>query len=143
MNLQATSVTYNSISLGWDMIPFLYRNGPNFQYIVAYRVASSSPPSLTIAVTTNAATLQNLMPFTTYAIYVQGENSAGRGMQSTMLNITTLPAREYMPPYICITDALKPHTVHNTYLTHCVHALCMCTCNLKISACYHDVTTSI
>lgn len=100
MNLMSPSQTYNSISLQWDGIPFLNQNGPNFQYIVFYRVYNSGDSPLSINAKADNATISNLMSFTVYSIFVQAQNSIGTGPSSDTINVTTLAARELTLSFI-------------------------------------------
>ena len=76
------------------MIPFLEQNGPNFQYVVFYRVYGSAEMPLNITATANTATIQNLMSFTMYSIFIRAQNDVGMGPPSLTIQVTTLAARE-------------------------------------------------
>lgn len=93
-NLISPSQTHNSISLQWDRIPFLDQNGPNFRYAVFYRVFGSGDSLTNITAETNTTTIQNLMSFTTYSIFIRAQNDIGVGRPSNTIQARTLAARE-------------------------------------------------
>ena len=93
MNLNAVSIEAFYVSIEWEGLNFLDRNGPDFSYNVSYNVQGSSDGG-SIAVNQNSTVIMGLKGFTTYEITVAGQNSVGLGPLSDPLTVTTIEGSE-------------------------------------------------
>ena len=94
-NITTTDITYNSVSLYWEMIPYLTRNGPNIRYIITLQVQGSSDSPRIITREPNTAFIGGLTSLTTYDIFITASNSEGNAMvMSQTVQFTTLATRE-------------------------------------------------
>ena len=95
MNLTAVNIEAFYVSIQWEGLNFLDRNGPDFSYNVSYNVQGSSDGG-SVAVNQNSTVIMGLKGFTTYEITVAGQNSVGLGPLSDPLTVTTLEGSEYI-----------------------------------------------
>ena len=83
------TVTASSITVHWEEVPCLHRNGQ----ITGYRVQAvrngMTEKSINVASNTRQATISRLSPSTLYTVQVAAVNSAGTGPYSTGINIRT------------------------------------------------------
>ena len=84
-NLRKTFVTFQSITLAWDELSCLDRNG----VLTGYRIEYGTTTSEVVAGTTFTAT--GLASDTNYTFQVAGLNSDGRGILTTIIP-RTLPS---------------------------------------------------
>ena len=108
-NITTTEITYNSISLYWEMIPYLNQNGPNIRYIITLQEQGSSDPPRIITRATNTAFIVDLLTLTTYEIFITASNSEGNALiMSQIVQFTTLARRE------CVVQQAHPCLVQYT-----------------------------
>lgn len=87
--LRSTDISSGSISLRWDQVSCLDRNGPIQQYSVSYGILESSQ-RINVVSTSTQLTITNLVSDSTYVIQVAASNVAGLGPNSRPL-ILVLP----------------------------------------------------
>ena len=84
------NVTSSSITVQWEMVPCINRNGDIAGYLVQYeQVGSGSPHTLTVSEGGILTTIQSVMSSTNYSIQVAAENSAGTGPYSDRIVVET------------------------------------------------------
>ena len=83
MIVMPPTVSSRSITVNWNEIPCIDRNG----MIIRYDTAFGSLGDGTIS--GRSFTANGLAPFTNYTFQVRGVNSAGPGPYSDLINITT------------------------------------------------------
>jgi hypothetical protein len=96
MNLTAVNIEAFYVSIQWEGLNFLDRNGPDFSYNVSYNVQGSSDGG-SVAVNQNSTVIMGLKGFTTYEITVAGQNSVGLGPLSDPLTVTTIEGTSSQP----------------------------------------------
>ena len=74
----------SSITIQWEMVPCIYRNGDITGYSVQYGVMGSESPQIMDVTRSDAlhTTISGLRPSRTYSIQVAARNSAGIGPYS-------------------------------------------------------------
>ena len=77
------TVSSRSVTVNWNEIPCIQRNGRIITYDTAFG------PSGGGTISGRSFTANRLMPFTNYTFRVRGVNSAGPGPYSDLINITT------------------------------------------------------
>ena len=88
-------VTYNSVNLAWEMIPYLRRNGPTIQYIVTLQQQSGTGVPRIVTRDATAASITGLMSFTAYEVFITTSNALGNAMTTSQtVQFTTLAARK-------------------------------------------------
>ena len=82
----------SSITVQWEMVPCIHRNGDITGYSVRYgEVGSGSTQTMSVSGdSVTEATVSSLMPSTTYSIQVAAETSAGTGVYSDPIHQLTL-----------------------------------------------------
>ena len=91
-NITTSDVTSSSITLKWGSIKCIQRNGDITGYLVRYAVEESGI-TLNASVSggdTTKATISGLNAATTYSIEVAAVNSAGIGVYSAEIIVTTI-----------------------------------------------------
>ena len=88
--MTALNVTATTISLTWQPLNFLDRNGVIIYYTVKYNSTLRNDSGIEqISGSTMSITLSNLIPYTTYNITIAASTSAGRGPESPIQFVTT------------------------------------------------------
>ena len=82
--MSPTVVSSRSITVNWNEIPCIQRNGRIIRYEVELR-----PPVEGTTISGRSFTANGLTPFTNYMFRVCGVNSEGPGPYSDLINITT------------------------------------------------------
>ena len=83
-SVRVSAVTSSSITVQWEAVDCIHRNGDITGYSVRYGVVGSGSTQ-TMSVSGDSvtkATISSLMLSTTYSIQVAAENSAGTGVYS-------------------------------------------------------------
>ncbi len=88
-NVMPTITTSRSITVTWDTITCIERNGIITSYTVEF--GPSGNPTMRTGITelTFTASTNGLTPFTNYTFQVAGVNSVNTGMYSNIISITT------------------------------------------------------
>ena len=84
-----SEVTFSSITVQWEAVPCIHRNGDITGYSVQYREVGNGSTQ-TFLVLGDKVTVSNLMSFTIYTIEVAAVNSEGIGPVSYPLIVDTL-----------------------------------------------------
>ena len=84
-----SAVTSSSITVQWEAVDCIHRNGDITGYSVRYGVVGSGSTQ-TVNVSGASVTISNLMSSTNYSIQVAAENSAGRGVYSDAITVDTV-----------------------------------------------------
>ncbi len=92
-NVMPTIITYRSITVTWDTITCIERNGIITSYTVEF--GSSGNPTMRTGITALTFTANGLTPFTNYTFQVAGVNSVNTGMYSNIISITTNEASKH------------------------------------------------
>ena len=79
-SVSVSSVAFSSITVQWEMVPCIHRNGDITGYSVQYTGGGSTQ---TMSADTLMVTIRELMSSTEYSIQVAAVNSAGTGVYST------------------------------------------------------------
>ena len=77
------TVNSNSITVNWNEIPCIQRNGRIIRYETAFGPLGEG------TISGRSFTANRLMPFTNYTFRVRGVNSEGSGPYSDLIIITT------------------------------------------------------
>ena len=77
------TVSSRSITVNWNEIPCIQRNGRIIRYEVEFG------PAVEGTISGRSFTANGLIPFTNYTFQVHGVNSAGSGPYSDLITITT------------------------------------------------------
>ena len=83
MIVMPPTVSSRSITVNWNEIFCIQRNGRIFRYEVEFR------PSGEGTISGRSFTANGLIPFTNYTFRVRGVNNAGPGPYSNLITITT------------------------------------------------------
>ena len=86
--VRATSTSTN-ITVHWDPVDCIHRNGDITGYLVRYGKESAEGERIVEMVSGNKTTITGLMPSTLYSIQVAAVNCAGTGVYSDVLNMLT------------------------------------------------------
>lgn len=86
-NVRSTGATFSSITLSWDELDCVNRNGEITGYLIEYNFETTYTNT-----TRPFFTNTGLSPETTYSFRVAAVNSNGTGTPSTSINATTLPS---------------------------------------------------
>ena len=105
--LRVNSTTSTSISIAWEEIPCLQRNGMILRYVVSSCIATASSCSLSIVVsniTNRVLTITDLIPRTSYNIAIRADtedlNNAYSGQYSSPLTAeSAVPDGQYSVLY--------------------------------------------
>ena len=90
-----SAVTSSSITVQWEMVPCIHRNGDITGYLVQYtRGGSTQTVSVSGDSSGGMVTISGLSPITMYLVQVAAVNSAGTGDYSDSMMIST-PESEY------------------------------------------------
>ena len=81
--VMSPTVSSRSITVNWNEIPCIQRNGRIIRYEVEFG------PSGEDNISERSFTANELTPFTNYTFQVRGVNSEGPGPYSNLINITT------------------------------------------------------
>ena len=81
--VMSPTVSSRSITVNWNEIPCIQRNGRIIRYEVEFG------PSGEGTISGRSFTANELTPFTNYTFQVRGVNSEGSGPYSNLINITT------------------------------------------------------
>ena len=88
-SVTAGTVTVNSITVQWEEVPCLHRNGEITGYTVVARTSGEVVKSVNVDVDDGReATVSGLTPNTQYSVSVVAVNSAGTG-PDTSIDVTT------------------------------------------------------
>ena len=92
-SVSISSVTSSSITVQWEMVPCIHRNGDITGYSVRYGIQGQSTQTMPVPGDSSGGTYEitGLQPSTTYSIQVAAINSAGTG--------------DYSDPYLITTDS--------------------------------------
>ncbi len=88
-----TDITSRSITVTWDTITCIERNGIITSYTV--EVGPSGNPTMRTGITELTFTANGLTPFSNYIFRVAGVNSANTGRYSDIITITTDEESKY------------------------------------------------
>ena len=80
------TVSSRNITVNWNEIPCIQRNGRNIRYEVEFGPSGGVTTSM---ISGRSFTANGLTPFTNYTFQVHGVNSEGGGPYSNLINITT------------------------------------------------------
>ena len=94
MIVMPPTVSSRSITVNWNEIPCLQRNGRIIRYEVEFG------PSGEGTISGRSFTTNGLIPFTNYTFRVRGVNSEGFGPYSDLIIITTSEAGNIKEGYI-------------------------------------------
>ena len=90
-SVRTFSDSSSSITVQWEMVPCIHRNGDITGYSVQYGVVGSgSTQTVSVSGDTRQTTIFGLRPSRTYSIQVTAVNSAGTGLYSAPTNQLTL-----------------------------------------------------
>ena len=109
-NLQNSSVTSTSISVRWDALSCVDRNGGIPDYRIEYGTTTSTLPGTSF-------TANRLRPSTTYNFRVAGVRGSQTGLYSSTLSIMTLPATD--PPLTAMLTGSVSQTLGASYTLTC------------------------
>ena len=109
--MSATS-TSSSITVQWEMVPCIHRNGNITGYSVQYTGGGSIDSTPVPGGSVMEATISGLVPSTTYSIQVAAVNSAGTGDYSDHVIIETHSQSKYYT---------KSNLVYMLYVGHYSH----------------------
>ena len=85
----ASAVITSSFTLQWEEVECIHHNGDITGYLISYGVDGDSSPRQTVNALTTEQPITGLYPSTTYAIQVAAVNSAGTGVYSDQISVTT------------------------------------------------------
>ena len=91
-NVRTIGATFSSVTLTWDKLDCVDRNGELTTYRIEYDTTTSNITGNDTNTTTTTFTVTGLNPNTTYMFRVAGVNSNGTGIQSTTVYESTLPS---------------------------------------------------
>ena len=80
------TVSSRSITVNWNEIPCIQRNGRIIRYEVEFGPSEKGTTSM---ISSKSFTANGLIPFTNYTFQVHGVNSVGSGPYSDLIIITT------------------------------------------------------
>ena len=83
-SVTAGTVTANSITVQWEEVPCLHRNGEITGYTVVARTNGEVVKSVDVDVDGREATVSGLNPNTLYSVSVAAVNSAGTGPDTSI-----------------------------------------------------------
>ncbi len=86
-NVVSTIITFRSITVTWDTITCIERNGIITSYTVEF--GPSGNTTMRTGITELTFTANGLTPYTNYTFQVAGVNSVNTGIYSNILTITT------------------------------------------------------
>ena len=95
----SSTVTSTSITVVWEDINCIYRNGRITSYDVMYGVLREAM-MMRSGISERSFTADDLRPFTNYTFQVHGVNSVGSGQYSAPKIITTAEAGNLLYSYI-------------------------------------------
>ena len=105
LNVSITDVTSTTITVTWDEVPAIERNGIITEYEVEYNQSTFDVNSTqTVNVTSRMVELTDLHEFVNYLIRVRAYTSVGPGPYSSAINRTT-------------DQDGQSHNCHNTIVT--------------------------
>ena len=115
MIVMSPTVSSRSITVNWNEIPCIQRNGRIIRYEVEFR------PSREGTISGRSFTTNGLTPFTNYTFHVCGVNSEGPGPYSFLITITTSEAGNIDESninykHICKNDAYDVQCVSGSLL---------------------------
>ena len=87
-SVNVSAVTSSSITVQWEAVDCIHRNGDITGYSVRYGEEGSGSTQ-TVNTTVTEATIHGLMSFTNYSIQVAAENSAGSGDYTDPITVET------------------------------------------------------
>ena len=93
-NLRNISATFINITVAWDELSCMYRNGKLTGYIIAYGTTTINNTVAVTGASNTTFTAVGLDSNTTYMFKVAGTNTNGTGVYS---NTTTINTKE-LPP---------------------------------------------
>ena len=89
ISVSISEVSTSSITFQWDPVDCIHRNGDITGYLVRYGVEGDEGMRQTESTSATEHTITRVEPSTTYSIQVAAVNSAGNGVYSNQLSITT------------------------------------------------------
>ena len=89
-NVRSTGATFSSITLRWDELGCVDRNGPLTGYRIEY--STTNTETVTAGASNTSFTVTGLDPSTTYVFDVVAVNSNHIGTATTTINSMTLPS---------------------------------------------------
>ena len=101
-SVSISAVTSSSITVQWEMVPCIHRNGNITGYSVQY-TGGGSTQTMSVSADSSGGmvTISGLSPATMYLVQVAAVNSAGTGDYSDSMIINT-PEREYNMVVSCV-----------------------------------------
>ena len=90
-SVSISAVTSSSITVQWEMVPCIHRNGDITGYSVQYGIQGQSTQTMSVDSKGGSYEITGLQSSTTYSIQVAAMNSAGTG--------------DYSDPYLITTDS--------------------------------------
>ncbi len=97
-NVVFTIITTRNITVTWDTITCIERNGMITSYTVEF--GPSGNTTIRTGVTELTFTANGLTPFTNYTLRVAGVNSVNTGIYSDIITTTTNEESKYV--YVCL-----------------------------------------
>ena len=90
-SVSISAVTSSSITVQWEMVPCIHRNGEITGYSVQYGIQGQSTQTMSVPGDSSGGSyeISGLQSSTTYSIKVAAMNSAGTGVYSDPYLITT------------------------------------------------------
>ena len=90
------TVSSRSITVNWNEIPCIQRNGRNIRYEVEFGPSGEGTTSM---ISERSFTANELTPFTNYTFRVRGVNDEGPGPYSDLITIITSEEGNLMELY--------------------------------------------
>ena len=91
-NVRATS-TSSSITVQWEMVPCIHRNGEIIGYSVRYGVQGQSIQTIPVSGGDTTMTISSVMSSTNYSIEVAAVTRAGTGPYSDPITVETFQSK--------------------------------------------------
>ena len=88
-SVMISEVTSSSITVQWEMVPCIHRNGDITGYSVEYTRGGSTQTMRVTGGDATMTTIEGLLPSTTYSIVMAAVNDAGTGVYSDSMTIQT------------------------------------------------------
>ena len=106
------TVSSRSITVDWNEIPCIQRNGRNIRYEVEFGPSGGVTTSMIFG---RSFTANGLTPFTNYTFQVHGVNDEGPGPYSDLITITTSEEGNLMELYTsCMLLSLYFYIIHSS-----------------------------